>query len=64
MKRSHMLRKLEAHLLRIRAVRLQNEADEILRFLEQEGMVPPEIETEFYDRANCDYHKAHEWETE
>ena len=66
MKRSEMLEYL-VQVLKLPRTNMVSEevlAEEILTALEANGMVPPEIETEFYDRANCDYHKAHEWEKE
>ena len=64
MKRSEMILKLEAFLRELKTTGLKQVSNEILDFLESEGMAPPEIETEFYDRANCDYHRVHEWEDE
>lgn len=64
MKRSEMILKLEGFLRDLKATGLKQVSNEILDFLESEGMAPPEIESEFWDRSNNDYHKVHEWEDE
>ncbi len=66
MKRSEMIDYLTALLELPRSEQISNKAlaEEILTALEVKGMVPPEIETEHYDRANCEYFRVHEWEEE
>lgn len=61
MKRTEAIKKVQEY-LDINSGSLN--AEQLVAFIESIGMAPPEIETEFYDRANCDYHKVHEWETE
>ena len=66
MKRSEMLGHMTNILKLPRPEPLTPEAlaEELLDCREAQGMAPPEIESEFYDRANCDYHRVHEWEKE
>lgn len=66
MKRSEMVEQLKIvlKLPRLKSLSEDALAEEILTALEAQGMAPPEIETKNYDRANCEYHRAHEWEEE
>jgi len=64
MKRSDMVKYIQVKLESIGYTGNSDDGEKILDFIEEKGMLPPEIDSGLYSRADCQNYWVSEWEEE